>query len=418
MLGHCHSVFIHPLVAELQKCREVTVSVLELLAPGSETRGVSNPVYDRILKLPRLECTSNNTIKLIELARDIFHKGGSTKLSHLIKDIPRYGIRGNFRNAFRMLKGMELWLPFLNGYDLYHLHYLHEILNEPISYLRPDAPVVLSIWGSDLMDTAGVDVYRAHMTICERADIITVRSSAMREIFLSKFGRRFLPKVHLAKFGIGILDTIDSLSKETSRAIFCARHHIDPRKRIICLGHSGAQRDRHVQMLKSLGPVADVLKKSATVVLPMTYEGSSDYRKLVSAAAEESGLCFRILTEYLSTEDVSMLRLSSDVMVLLPEQDALSGAMCETIYAGNAVITGAWLPYMELWDQHVELFRIADFHELPQTLVGVLRDFDSLKSRLSENRIKVRPLVDYKHSIDGWFAAYNAALAARPKRIQ
>src|SRR5262249_45296268 len=104
---------------------------------------------------------------------------------------------------------------------------------------------------------------------------------------------------------------------------------------------------------------------------------------------------------------------ASDIMVLLPEQDALSAAMCETIYAGNVLITGAWLPYMELWDRRIELFRIGDIGELPHMLASVLCDFESVVRGLSQNQMKMRSLMDYKYGIDEWLAAYDAALAAR-----
>jgi hypothetical protein len=416
MLGHCNSVFIHPLVAELKRRRELAVSVLELLDPGSETRGVSNSVYDQVLKRPNLDCTSGKATKLTELIRHIFRKGGSGELSILVKDIVGDGVRNAVRNGFRRMRFTEAWHPLLREYDLYHFHYLDLALSEPVSYLPSGVPVVLSIWGSDLMDTAGADVYSAHMTICERADIITVRSLAMREIFLSKFGRRFLPKIRLAKLAGRLSEVIDNLPKESSRAAFCAKYHIDPTKRIVCLGHQGWPRDRHIQLLKSIASMPATLKESATFVLPMTYGASSDYLKQTSLAARESALDVHILTEFMSLQDVGMMRLATDIMVLLPEQDALSAAMCETIYAGNALITGAWLPYMELWDRHIELFRVGDISELPQVLASVLRDFESVARALSQNQTKIRSLMDYKYGIDEWLSAYDAALAARLRR--
>src|SRR5262249_30245058 len=103
MLGHCHSANLHPLVAELKKRRELAVSVLELLDPGSETRGVNNLAYDRVLKRPKLDQTSSKATKLNELLRHIFRKGGSGEFL-LMKDIVRHGIRGAARNTVRELK--------------------------------------------------------------------------------------------------------------------------------------------------------------------------------------------------------------------------------------------------------------------------------------------------------------------------
>jgi len=51
MLGHCHSVFVHPLAVHLRGLRDLDFSVLELLAPGAEVKGV-DPVYTQTLRPP------------------------------------------------------------------------------------------------------------------------------------------------------------------------------------------------------------------------------------------------------------------------------------------------------------------------------------------------------------------------------
>jgi hypothetical protein len=411
MTGHLHSVFIHPLAIRLKRERPMEISALELLSFGHETLGIDQPVYDRVFQLEPLPDGPGKLAALWRYCRSLPRGRRWATVHRWFQQPSLAAFRAKFRDDYRLFTRTETVRPLMRGYDLYHLHFMDHALSSTLPGIPPGAPVVLSIWGSDLMDMAGPDLYAEQLAICERADIITLRSYAMREIFLAKYGRRFLPKIRLAKFGIRNLPMIDALSRPEARNAFCARHQIDPRKAVVCLGHSGARRDRHELLLQTLSPHAATLNREATLVMPMTYNLVRGYVDQVREAVRRSGLDVRILTDYMTPEEVAALRLASDVMVALPEQDALSGAMCETIYAGNWVITGAWLPYMELWDQGVKLCRIGEFAELPEALLGALARRDSLRSELEGNQAKVRPLVDYDYSVNDWLAAYDSALA-------
>jgi hypothetical protein len=411
MLGHCHSVFIHPMATWLKRKRALEISVLELLEPGAEVRGIAEPVFDHIRQRPADHIRPRLHAAVMELWR------GTPRAERW--DLVRRCVRAG-TNARRTLRDEDWrravsrrWQPVLTGYDLYHFHYLHTALLDAMRSVPKDAPVVLSVWGSDLMDAAGVEAYAAHLEMCERANVITVRSLAMREILLSKFGRHLLPKIRIARFGIANRAAIDEASADDARASFCERHGIDASRSIVCLGHSGCARNRHAEVLAALAPHAGELNERATMIIPMTYGATPEYLEETRRAARESGLRFRILDRYMGSSEVAELRLATNVLVFVPEQDALSGAMCETLYAGNAVITGAWLPYSELWDAGVVVRRIPTITDLPMALEDTLRDADELRAELRCNKIRIRPLMDYECSIDSWLAAYDAAAEVR-----
>jgi hypothetical protein len=412
MLGHCHSVFVHPLAVQLRRLRDLEFSVLELMAAGTEMRGLVDPIYAQRLEPPpgHRDWTIGGALSE---TWDILSGTEGPRMLRSFAANPRPGAMYRaLRQESTRVHSKRAWQALLAGYDLYHMHYLDLALVPALAAIPDDKPVVLSIWGSDLMGAAGVDTYSRHMEVCERAQVITLRSLGMREIFLSKFGRRFLPKIRIAKFGVALCDVIDRLDQKESRAAFCARHGIDPGKLIVCVGHSGARADRHLQIVEALAGVQGV-RERMSLVLPLTYGAAPGYLDAVRAALQQSGLQATLLTDYMSHEEVAALRQASDILIALPEQDALSGAMCETLYAGNAVITGAWLPYTEFWDAGVWIERIADIASLKDALPRVVAERASLEPRLAQNREKIRPLVDYNHSIGGWVEAYDAAISGR-----
>jgi hypothetical protein len=404
MLGHCHSVFVHGLVARLKARRSMQVSVLELLAPGTEVRGLGTLAYDQVLTRPGPQPAENRW----QAVRAVLE---AIPIGELVGETLRRRSFEPWRERHRELSVQRQWLQTLAGFDLLHLNYLDVSLLPLIDLIPASVPVVLSVWGSDLMDTAGVETYAAHLAICERADVITVRSLALREIFLSKFGRQFLPKMRLAAFASDLCSAIDRISKESASAAFRARHGIHPSRQIVCVGHSGCHRDRHDEILAAIEGLDSDIRHKITVVLPMTYGVEQDHLRKVREAVSASRLDIRVLTDYLSVDEVAELRRACDVLVCLPEQDALSGAMSETLYAGNAVITGAWLPYMEYWDDGVDVFRVKHIEDVPAMLRRALAEFNPARGAL--NGPKIRRLIDYDFVLDGWFRAYDAAALTR-----
>ena len=416
MLGHCHSVFVHPLATHLSRLGNFDFSVLELKAAGTEVRGV-DPIYTQTLQPPPGYYSWTISKALSETLSIFSGPERARVLRSFAADPNPKAMYRTLRTESTRVHSANAWRALLAGFDLYHMHYLDVALEPALAAIPENKPVVLSIWGSDLMGTAGVDVYSQHMALCERADVITLRSLGMREIFLSKFGRRFLSKIRLAKFGVALCEVIDQLNKKESRAAFCARHDIDPGKPIVCIGHSGSSADRHLQIVAALAGVQG-LHERISLVLPLTYGAEPGYIDALRAAIKQSGFSAALLTEYMSREEVAMLRLASDIQIALPEQDALSGAMCETLYAGNAVITGAWLPYTEFWDAGVWIERIPDIESLRDSLPRLVAERASLEPRLAGNRDKIRPLVDYTYSIGAWMDAYEAAASRYGVRLR
>ena len=298
----------------------------------------------------------------------------------------------------------------LAGFKVFHIQFLFPNFSTLLPLLPPGARVLLSVCGSDLLRTAGVETYARQLALCERADLITVRSLEMREIFLAKFGRGFFPKMRLARWGDVNLPLIDTVDSPDQRRSFLARQGIPQQRCVVCVGHNGFPENQHLEVLSRLAAMDPALKQHLALIIPMTYGGDEEYRAQVREAALQTGMPFTILTDYLTSEDVARLRVSADVMIHVPISDSLGGSMCATLYAGNAVITGAWLPYGELRRLAVPMFEIESFDDLPQVLY---RAADRQKMSDADKglvRQRIRDIADWSRLTEDWCAVYRELL--------
>lgn len=387
MLGHCHGVFLVPLVKQVKRHRALSVSVLELATPGSELRGFEDGVYEQVLQAP--------TPRRLP-----------ARLPGRVRRLAERGLEASSR-AGSIARRFGRWPRLLDGYDLYHVHCLHSPFLEAVRSLPPGRPVLLSTCGSDLLRQAGVDTYRRHLELCRRADLITVRGTVQREVLLAKFGRDLDRKVRFARFGTAIFPAIDEQRGSDGEAAFRAEHRIDPGRIVVCVGHNAHPENQHLAVIEALKGLDDSWKSRFTLVVPATYGGDSAYVGRIRRQAEDAGFDARVLDEGMSVAEVARLRSSSHVMIQVPISDSLSGAMCETIYAGNVVITGAWLPYLELLEEGIHHHRVQTLGGLPSVLKRILASLDVERREVARNCAKIAAHADARSTVEGWVRVYD-----------
>ena len=109
-------------------------------------------------------------------------------------------------------------------------------------------------------------------------------------------------------------------------------------------------------------------------------EGRVAYPRMQRKAAA-AGLEFRIVQRYLDRQELAAFRIASDILIHLPVSDALSGTVLETVYAGNAVITGSWLPYSPFRKAGLPLVTVENVAALSSCISDTLLRLTELKQR-------------------------------------
>ena len=81
-------------------------------------------------------------------------------------------------------------------------------------------------------------------------------------------------------------------------------------------------------------------------VFPLTYGSpSDDYVDGLLARTASSKLSAICLTEFLSDDEMVLLRIATDGVIQVQDEDMFSAVMQEALYACSWVVTGSWLPY-------------------------------------------------------------------------
>jgi hypothetical protein len=298
----------------------------------------------------------------------------------------------------------------LHGYDLYHHHTLFVKGLWQLDSVPAEKPLVLSIWGSDLLRVAGEYEYARQLAALRRATVVTVQSLELREILLAKFGRELGAKVRLATFGSARLPLLRVRPDERQLLQFRERFAIPHRPFAVVLGHAATPFDRHMEMLDTLRALPRAWSEQIAFVLPMAYGGASAYVERVRAALADAVPHGVVLGAMLNDDEIVRLRHLSDAMVYVPESDALSGSVQEAIYAGASAVVGAWLPYHTRLRRAGVFYRdVVSFDELPSTLTEALAQRDADRDAIARSRTAIEALSDWSQCVHGWLDAYRAA---------
>jgi hypothetical protein len=320
-------------------------------------------------------------------------------------------LRRRVERSVERLRLQRETVPRIAGFELYHHHTLEAAGLGLLSVLPASAKIVLSIWGSDLMRSAGPSDYVDQLAACNRANLITVTSLEIREILLSKFGRHLAPKVRFALLGVTLLDEVDRCRGQ--RAAFLRSVGLRADGVSICVGNNASRGNQHVEVVKQLARLGPRQADRVQVIVPLGYRQPHDtYVAELQAVAEKLRVRCVFLERRLSDQEVGMLRCASDVMIHVPISDAFSAAMLESLYAGGVLVTGAWLPFSRLRAASVHFHELHRFDDLPALLGRLIDGIEGERQRATANAARIRELVHPSQTFRRWVAIYDELLAA------
>ena len=300
----------------------------------------------------------------------------------------------NFKLAIRAAFTAKKVKPIFTQHDVFNFHLLTANTLKYLEFIPKSKKIVLSFWGSDLLDPSPQFNPESIRRAVQRADSITLHSIEMREIFLSKYGRHLFDKVHilLVVEDTEMLEKIVSKIPEKERIIvkFKEKYNIPSNHKIVTIGHSGHDIDNHLVVLKSFALLKEAAKKEITLVLPMTYGCKElNYFEEIKMVCKKNHLNCLILDTFLTEDEIIELRIVSEIHVRTPKFDAFSLALCETFCADNIIITGAWLPYSRLRFSGAYFCEIDFYEKLTPLIEKVLLNFRENQRRHAGNHKKI-----------------------------
>ena len=269
----------------------------------------------------------------------------------------------------------------------------------------------MTFWGSDLYQISGTENYTKQLEAFNRADIITVNALEIKETVLAKFGRNIEDKIRFADFGLdkAKLNRLNSGNRDKYISGFRKKNNIDDNKVVITIGYSGSSKQKHIEILKILDTLDEKYKKRIFALIPLTYGlqfEEKDYPERVKKVCDEAEFDTLILESYMTVEALAGFTFSSDITLNLRDTDALNASMLESIYAGNILVNGAWLPYGKLKRLGIYFREIDKLSGLKDLIPFLLDNFEKEKSKTSSNTEIIRKNFLYDNFIKDWEAIY------------
>jgi hypothetical protein len=378
-MGDNQSFFVAILCREIKRrCPQVEFSICDYIKYGDvgydeqitfKEQFKSPPVYELNFKMLRAiigAFLSGHLYRRVARTMACFGLAGRSIIDAAARSLGKAVQIERFRNE--VIRGQH--------YDIWHFHFCTPSSLRNVDVAPAQTKVVCSFWGSDLLRTASIEAHVPVSVALERADAITVQSIELKEILLSKFGRHLRPKIYCCRFptDTASYQRIATLCRQGLAGRANAKKQLGlPEDRIIIgLGHNGDPGDKHLNILAGLERLPSNVKHRALLVLPMTYGLSPSYAATVDAACQRSGFEYRIQKEYLSRDALAALRVAVDITIFMPESDAMSAAALETIYAGNVLVAGVWLPYGLYRRLGLPFIEVEDYGQLADVIPSLL----------------------------------------------
>ncbi len=415
MLGHCSYVFIHPIAKALKSRGNYSVSAINLNQPGSDLSKADLTPFEQLFPEPSLADLQVDIVVDDATGEIVATDAGGAEVTRF--DPKPFSDRHDLSDLNEVVAEdliARKYAELMQGFDIYQLHYMDRRWLCAFRYLPKNAKTVVTIMGSDLLRDAGVPIYKRQLAALERADLITTHSLETAEILQSKYGRHLKPKIRYHIFGgdPALRDRIDTERKGNGRQAFCERHNLPPERLIVCAGYNASPGQQHREVLAALERLPADRRRRLSVVLPLGYNGNPEYVASLTQDIRKVDLDITILASYLDDDELAQLRVASDVLVQVQISDAFSSSTRETMYAGNIVITGAWLPYGTLRRRGVYFREVERLDEITDHMGEILDSYARERERAAGNPEKVRYLFDPDVTTQTWVDVYDELMSS------
>lgn len=362
--------------------------------------------------------TSNSTESLLNILKKVYNEVDFCVLSHGIyfKNEEKIFERRNHKNRLLKLIETKKMVKKIKTRNIFMIH-IHFLSPYYFFYrnIFKNTKVIITFWGSDLYRVPQKSKINKFLQkqIIKKADIVTVSRGKMIADFHKIFGFENKP-IYVTRFPDPIdLNLIDSI-KEQELQLFRKKYCIKDNNFILTLGYSSDPGKNHKYMIDEIVKLNQKFK-NLFIIIPMTY-GSSEHREKIKIYCKENlqkkNVQYVILENYMTDQEVAILRKITDIMINVQNTDALTAAMQEALYAGNIVVNGSWLNYNELVENGVYFETIPEIRPgvLSSKIEYILNNYNMLKEKTKVNKEIIYRLNNLDDIIEDWVKVYNMVL--------
>lgn len=306
----------------------------------------------------------------------------------------------NDKNYSRCMKLIAV-IRTLGVFDVCHIMYLRGAAAiQALVCINQFKQVVVNYWGSDLYATTP-QIEREQQFLLNYADQIMVCTEDMKRDFLKKYPN-IKCCVDTVYFNGPILPRILKDEKVPVNDII----PVNNEKLVVAFGYSGNVAQQHLMFIELLKKCSKTVRDKIYVIFTMTYGLTKEYYSKVINALADVDFEYKIVTDYMTDEQVISLRQNTDVFVYAELTDAFSASMQEYIYCQAVPVIADWLSYPLFDVYEVDINRFSNEEELLNLFSDIVREFDVYKQRALKNKEKIRQICDGKGNVANWEIFY------------
>ncbi|WP_124059170.1 glycosyltransferase [Vaginisenegalia massiliensis] len=322
---------------------------------------------------------------------------------------------GQDRNFFkRKFEQMAYLLTLKNviknlpKYDSIHIHYYNPIYRYIISILRRKTDnLIITIWGSDYYRVSKKQL-NMNSNAFNLADKITFTNEKTLDDFIKNFNIS-LNRLKITRFGLETLDYIDKIENSSEMqskiSFFKKKYHIPEKLKVITCGYNSSPGQQHELILNAINKLPQDYAEKCVFLFPLAY-GDNVHKEKIKEIIRNIGRNILVLEAFMVEEELAILRLISDIMINIQVTDQLSGSMQETLYAGNIVINGSWLPYDIFHKNNVFFLNVDNPIHLDKLICSSIEKYDDLKNMVRNNKSYIRSLSGWDENLEDWYNLY------------
>lgn len=266
--------------------------------------------------------------------------------------------------------------------DIVVFHFLDPNYIKFINQLKKKTDnLIVHWWGSDL--------YRSDKKDKEKIKKINekikkhILVAGMYDYFIKHFPSE-MNKIRYAVTGVKLFDVIKNLQKDFESETQKSKLSI-PRGKIVITGsYNGSPGQQHQKIIESISQLPDLIKMKIFLILPMTYGSNKEYIKRIKDCLKGTKIEHKILTNYIPEGDLAILRLITDITINIQITDGFSASIRESLFAGNILVVGNWLPYEELKKWGV-FFIETSLNELKNSIENTIFNLEKYKLKSHKN---------------------------------
>lgn len=285
-----------------------------------------------------------------------------------------------------------------NRFDLIEIHYPpHNFQAYIIALLLKlmKTKSFLMFWGSDILPITSTDALKLEK-IVSSINKINKLSEHTYEVFESHYGKRFdnLFTKKPLRFGTLALPYINTLLNNRSKKACKREFGIESDKVSIAIGYNGRDRQQHLNVIKEFYKFEKKITDKLCLILHMVELENQEYKEAVIKELELLEIEYILIDSTLSFEQISLMRIATDIFIHSQTTDGLSGSIRECLCSETVLLNPSWIRYDELEKIGLEYIQYDDFGEICDIIKKII------DKELVINTQRNKMLINYNYSWD------------------